>query len=508
MNSAKIDISFIKIPYLNKTHPKEDLETCCALFFYFSYIQKVKSFKICKDFFEKAGESLGISSRSVRRYVVKMDDVGFSYTKDGTWNLFSVEKVFKNISIKHIPVVAILEVNDEWKMKECIMLLRFLRMKEREFSAKRRICSNMIKSQKRLFSNNRNKQTLKFANMFCLYENDKSSGKPQMVATVRAEIFSKMYSFFTRELEYREVLGLEQKILIEQARGFLHKQYDVDKWKLEKAMTKDIGVAEKSEKIGSIEEYLKQRHINRGVISAEEEDMEWVEELATSRGLTKHEVELLIDNSGDDSSPTSKLQKRSKSLNKSDLSAVNDSIFMHSFQFRSLSGTMILSPLQYFTTICCDFGLEYRSGLTALSKSLCLSKSQTSRTLSELNALNFIKYKRRFVYICKVKNYKEYLKAREKYRLLFLKNPRNESVGILSRLVIRHGCLLYEIESDKDEGFLFYIMKIGRLNDTKKFKSVFSEFFLLENTNEEREKYPKLKEKIYNGDKTVLAVQK
>ena len=513
----KIDIAILDKIFTDEN--KKELEKCFAIWLYVSQIDKNKILRIGdKAKIMKVCSDLEISERSYYRYVQMLKHYGFCVAENDFLRFSNITTISKNLGFKITPFVVIIELRS-FSLEWLISCIRFLRLKQCEHKKQRVIVHNINKARNREFTTRQNVSSVNRVFYFPRYENNASYGKPRFIGSVRSELFANMHHSLVVAFEKRFPLKLGVASLYNRA-----KRIEKGDWSYLKNKNKEIGGKYESQKLNSLDDVVKIRTSNRTLVSEarlEQEtsqdkikkikkdidrinkDDDWIEEVAISRGLTKQEYDALIYlgdlNSQQESviGEHNELQPRVKTLNQSDVSSMNQEIMMTSWDFKSTTLTKVHSPIDYFDFLCSDFDLEYRLGLSKFAECLGLSKSQGSRVLKKLQEEGFIEITRRFVYLCKYDGDEKKFKSVElKHGMLNDGNPRNGNKTAFSRIVKKFGCLLYEIESDKNQKIIFRVVKSTHFPDSKFFKKVFKEYFDPDDDLIKSKKYPKLEAKL------------
>ena len=131
--------------------------------------------------------------------------------------------------------------------------------------------------------------------------------------------------------------------------------------------------------------------------------------------------------------------------------SIYKNILMWYDEYNYLSRLSILTPLQYYKLLSCNFILSYRSGYKKLGSNMSLSKSQISRIIKSMSDSNITKVTKRYVDISSVnsKNPRELINNLNTQYSMIYENNENLKSKSFDRLIFCYGSILYEIESDK-----------------------------------------------------------
>lgn len=447
-----------------------------------------------KDTRNKLCSSFNISPRSYQRYIGYLIENGFAFVdaqNPTVLRLKSInkivksineeyEKYFKSVGIKPIYLLrattATVEIpNPNFKYVQS--LIRYTYIKYDEVIKKTKILKNITKSKKRKFSVKKN-MIIKNDNLFASLENNFVDG--ELVCPYRAKTFNDLYTYVYKKTRAEEASDLRNLYILEKTnkkvvvgstnknqhirhefsstQDLINERYAVG---LEPIKVVATRLANKREVIRTFSKKNKSVGIRQQLAKYGEYgvyDDEIIDEISSrpsfgfiekdiQNNITKHNGVVV---NGGRTRISRSINPINRVENMKDLS--EESYYTTLDEVEYNNSASILSPYQYFKLLNCDFDLSYRSGLTRIGNILGLSKSQTSRTIKKMEDYGLTKITSRYVYISSVNTNDptSLIKAMsQQYTIIYGSGINQEQIGF-NRLVFRHGSILYQIESNKE----------------------------------------------------------
>lgn len=458
-------------------------------------IQKYKNVEVRS----KISSTMGISEKSYFRHIKTCLKMGLCVQEGNNLRFFSHLGVAKDIENKcygenikkydrlHLHAADIPIKNRNFDYVK--LLVRFVYIKYEEHRNLLSLNANIQRSKKRRFSRTKGSSKINSSKWYTHFES-KSENSGKLIPTGAASSFKSIYDFTIPRIRHKEVRDLSKKFLLSNAMVSAQKNFAGDNMNEKMhSMLVEMGVnpiGQKNEPQEGIVEVLE--HIN------------WIQnssELSGIKGNIKEIKEEVLDSLASRNGNINFVKRKSegdgvepsKPAVNNTFNRLNTSHLVKDAQFAPISklgkilNDTILSPSDYFFTLCCDFQTEYRFGLSKMSMLLGISKSQCSRTMKSMEKMGIMNFKRRFVFMDIVEDEKpvELLnKIKASYSHIYDGQEWNPS----QRLVFKNGCLLYEIESEKMD-----TVGIGMRN-SHKYEHI------LEPTRK-MERYGKLKRRLY-----------
>lgn len=407
------------------------------------------------------------------------------------------------------------------------------------------------------------KGAIRSKHFFVSYENDKNRRKQTFTGTRKSDGFNDLYKFVFSKTRRREATDLGNYFLMERHKGimsredhgkFLHK-YGLDEMVefggmrgcdqnttrdfLEKSdVTREDIVGEKisydtqeaftkrqywvdelrktqfKAKTKKLQEkYSKQRENCLKHISKLDEAIangDFLSDMAYSisrdfgsyQGLLKNDKSESLRVSSKEGSKWDKtrISNTKKATNTMSLVKLNEeSVLMDTYELRYLNSISILSPQQYYKTLCCDFDLNYRLGYGKISKLFGITKGQVSRMLNVMGQHDLLETSRRFVYLSSFNsnNPREAInKMNTQYSVMRNKEDGSLTHPAFNRLIYRHGCLLYEVEGVIQSNVEMSFRSSGHLDNVLGGDDV-----------QHQAKYGKLSKRIFGKEATISRTQ-
>lgn len=420
---------------------------------------------------EKLTSTLSISTSSYYRYMSSMISFGFAFFEGNHLRLKATKKIISNINDRlDGGGFTEFKLNDadlvefelpSKKFDDAKLVLRLLYIKTIEHNNKTIINNYIQNSRKKTGSLSK---ILENRKMFVLMDS-KGEKFTKKMFTQKSCNFNELYKFIyskCREIEPADlgqsfladnlfynrkdktlkrkdfINGLGEQFGYNRDKNFSYHTNKVDKLSMqeERSRLEEIGVA-----INNGEEFfdvLSSKNFSLNAVVGESSNSSY--KPLGRRVKTDKTIELR---------PSTDARK----VNKLPLENLTDGgyFFMTLGEIIGAFSVNVLSPSQYFRLSTCDFNLDYRFGLKKMSDSLGLDKSQCSRLLKSLVNKNYISMHRRYVFLSTVngKNMSFINSMKKEYSFLLGGETDSNSSG-MKRVVFRAGCLLYEIESDKE----------------------------------------------------------
>lgn len=144
--------------------------------------------------------------------------------------------------------------------------------------------------------------------------------------------------------------------------------------------------------------------------------------------------------------------ENTKFINGFDISKFNNEAFyMHHSELRSLLNNQIYSPDQFFTLLSSDFKSEFRFGVTKMAEMFGITRGQCSRRMKTWEKFGIMEKQRRYVFLTTINrnDTKSFINSLKKEFSLLHEDDISKKSYFFSRIRFHKGCLLYEIESNK-----------------------------------------------------------
>jgi hypothetical protein len=426
----------------------------CTVFFKKMAIMDYNSMKpalnVCLQF--------GISYRSYVRYIKYMIDNEFAYVdkNNTTLRLYNQHAILKNINLKLLEDNLISSLNrknkvtisHEFEFKSINTVIRYAYIKYHEENLKKRILDDIKENS------HNNKYFLSFNNQYIR----------ESLTNKKAKSFNNLYKYIYLKTRNKNVLGLYEQLT-----------YDYGVVTNNKKVNFDM-----SNKFDIINNRTEIRNNNNKKIENDK-----IIDILISKNIGSIE-----NNIKNNSSATKNNYDVSGSISIN--GKMHNKIFISYKEYNYLSRLSILTPLQYYKLLNCEFNLFYDIGYKRLSSRMSLSKSQVSRILNNMSKIGITTITKRYVYISSVdtKNPRELLNNMNTQYSMLYENNENLKSRSFDRLIFCGGSLLYEIESRKSDKIN---IKFDIIKDDEN-KNIFDGDIIY------TDKYSGISNKIYDGD--------